>query len=337
MTRSAGDEQQALGAHGEAHRGPPPRAGGAWSLLDRNWRCDAGRDRPGAARRPTCWWSARSRPARRTAYGTPLEAVDRRKAGPAAPAGAPGGCDAHDVPAGRRPDRPGRRAAAAARARSRSSTSRGSADGRSRPPAPSSLQGAVGHLDRRPGRRLPGHGRHRRWSAGPTPRSTRRATGAGWRSSTAAARWPATQRVTILLSPADLPKRGTHFDLAIAVAVLAADGRGAGADALERHGVHRRADPRRAAAAGARACCRWSLAAAARGIDRVFVPEPQAARGGAGAGDGGLRGPLAGPGGRPSCSGDEVPEAPPVAAAVRRRAADLARRGPARGARPAPT
>ena len=35
--------------------------------------------------------------------------------------------------------------------------------------------------------------------------------------------WPSTRRVTILLSPADLPKRGPHFDLAIAVALLAAD------------------------------------------------------------------------------------------------------------------
>ncbi len=35
--------------------------------------------------------------------------------------------------------------------------------------------------------------------------------------------WPSTRRVTILLSPADLPKRGPHFDLSIAVAVLAAD------------------------------------------------------------------------------------------------------------------
>ncbi|WP_238993513.1 YifB family Mg chelatase-like AAA ATPase [Nocardioides caldifontis] len=35
--------------------------------------------------------------------------------------------------------------------------------------------------------------------------------------------WPTTRRVTVLLSPADLPKRGSHFDLAIAVAVLAAD------------------------------------------------------------------------------------------------------------------
>ena len=34
--------------------------------------------------------------------------------------------------------------------------------------------------------------------------------------------WPKTRRITVLLSPADLPKRGPHFDLAIAIAVLAA-------------------------------------------------------------------------------------------------------------------
>ncbi|MGN0062938.1 MAG: magnesium chelatase domain-containing protein, partial [Nocardioides sp.] len=34
--------------------------------------------------------------------------------------------------------------------------------------------------------------------------------------------WPASRRVTVLLAPADLPKRGSHFDLAIAVAVKAA-------------------------------------------------------------------------------------------------------------------
>ena len=37
--------------------------------------------------------------------------------------------------------------------------------------------------------------------------------------------WPSTRRVTILLSPADLPKSGPHFDLSIAVAVLAAGGK----------------------------------------------------------------------------------------------------------------
>lgn len=36
--------------------------------------------------------------------------------------------------------------------------------------------------------------------------------------------WPSTRRVTILLSPADLPKRGPQFDLAIAVGILAATG-----------------------------------------------------------------------------------------------------------------
>ena len=37
--------------------------------------------------------------------------------------------------------------------------------------------------------------------------------------------WPATtKRVTVLLSPADLPKSGAHFDLAIATAILAATG-----------------------------------------------------------------------------------------------------------------
>ncbi len=36
--------------------------------------------------------------------------------------------------------------------------------------------------------------------------------------------WPTTRRVTVLLSPADLPKSGPHFDVAIAAAVLAAAG-----------------------------------------------------------------------------------------------------------------
>ena len=44
--------------------------------------------------------------------------------------------------------------------------------------------------------------------------------------------WPTSRRITILLSPADLPKRGPHFDLAIAVAVLAASGAELPKDAL---------------------------------------------------------------------------------------------------------
>lgn len=35
--------------------------------------------------------------------------------------------------------------------------------------------------------------------------------------------WPSTKRITVLLSPADLRKRGTHHDLAIALAILGAE------------------------------------------------------------------------------------------------------------------
>ena len=68
--------------------------------------------------------------------------------------------------------------------------------------------------------------------------------------------WPTTRRVTILLSPADLPKRGPHFDLAIAVGGARRRRRGARRRALEGVVLRRRADPRRPAARGARACCR---------------------------------------------------------------------------------
>lgn len=89
--------------------------------------------------------------------------------------------------------------------------------------------------------------------------------------------WPATRRVTILLSPADLPKRGSHFDLAIAVAVLAAGG-----------------DIPKAALAGAAfvgeltldgrlravpGVLPMAMTAADRGVLRILVPEPQAAEG----------------------------------------------------------
>ena len=110
----------------------------------------------------------------------------------------------------------------AAATRSRSTTSGGwlmsFATARLHRPA-----GAEGHLIDVQVDVSPGHGRHLRWSAGRTRRCRRRATGCGWRSTTQSRRWPATRRVTILLAPADLPKSGTHFDLAIAVAVKAAD------------------------------------------------------------------------------------------------------------------
>jgi magnesium chelatase family protein len=86
--------------------------------------------------------------------------------------------------------------------------------------------------------------------------------------------WPSTRRVTILLSPADLPKRGSHFDLAIAVGVLAA------ADEVPRREVQQvvligelSLDGRLRGAAGV---LPMTLAAKARGVTCVVVPEPQA-------------------------------------------------------------
>lgn len=94
-------------------------------------------------------------------------------------------------------------------------------------------------------------------------------------------RFPATKRVTILLSPADLPKGGTHYDLAIAVAVMAADK------------SHKELTPELlegwafvgelSVSGGLRpvpGVLPMVIAAASHGITRVFVPEPQAAEAG---------------------------------------------------------
>ncbi len=123
--------------------------------------------------------------------------------------------------------------------------------------------------------------------------------------------WPATKRITILLSPADLLKRGTHFDLAIAVSVLAADGK----------------IPQRSLAGTAligeltldgglrtvTGVLPMVLAAASRGITRVFVPEPHADEaamvpGMVVLGMRSLKQVVA------ELCGEEVPDAPPVAA-----------------------
>ncbi len=86
--------------------------------------------------------------------------------------------------------------------------------------------------------------------------------------------WPSTRRVTILLSPADLPKRGSHFDLAIAVGVLAAAG-DVPRSSLE--GVvlvgELTLDGRLRAVPGV---LPMTMAAKARGIRCMVVPEPQA-------------------------------------------------------------
>lgn len=85
--------------------------------------------------------------------------------------------------------------------------------------------------------------------------------------------WPATRRVTILLSPADLPKRGPHFDLAIAVATLAASG---AVPVASLAGVvfigELTLDGRLRAVPGV---LPMAMAASARDISCVVVPEPQ--------------------------------------------------------------
>lgn len=94
-------------------------------------------------------------------------------------------------------------------------------------------------------------------------------------------RWPATKRVTILLAPADLPKGGTHYDLAIAIAVMAADKKH---DDLTADLLEGWAFIGELSVSGALrpvpGVLPMVIAAAAHGITRVFVPEPQAAEAG---------------------------------------------------------
>lgn len=85
--------------------------------------------------------------------------------------------------------------------------------------------------------------------------------------------WPTTRRITILLSPADLPKRGSHFDLAIAIGVLVAGDPDFDAAVLDDWVFvgELTLDGRVRAVAGV---LPMVMAAASRGIGRVIVPEP---------------------------------------------------------------
>ena len=86
--------------------------------------------------------------------------------------------------------------------------------------------------------------------------------------------WPSSRRTTILLSPADLPKRGTHYDLAIAVSVLGATG------AVPRESLDGVVFIGELTLAGGLRSVAGVLpmvmAAAQRGVRHVVVPEPQA-------------------------------------------------------------
>ncbi|TNM41119.1 YifB family Mg chelatase-like AAA ATPase [Nocardioides albidus] len=88
-------------------------------------------------------------------------------------------------------------------------------------------------------------------------------------------RWPATKRCTFLFSPADLRKSGTHFDLAMAVSLMAADGQ------LEPRWLDGAAFVGELTLAGglrpALGVLPMALAAAAAGLARIYVPEPQIA------------------------------------------------------------
>ncbi|RNM15842.1 YifB family Mg chelatase-like AAA ATPase [Nocardioides pocheonensis] len=86
--------------------------------------------------------------------------------------------------------------------------------------------------------------------------------------------WPTSRRITILLSPADLPKRGPHFDLGIAVGVLAAGEEEFPAGALDDVVLigELTLDGRLRCVPGV---LPMVMSASARGITRVIVPEPQ--------------------------------------------------------------
>lgn len=131
--------------------------------------------------------------------------------------------------------------------------------------------------------------------------------------------WPTTRRTTILLSPADLPKRGTHFDLAIAVGVLAASVEPRTESPIPTDGAvfvgELSLDGRLRPTPGV---LPMVMAAADRGIARVFVPEPQAAEaalvpGMAVFGVRSLAQVIA------ALRGEPVPEAPPVSGESGRR------------------
>ncbi|MGH3414647.1 MAG: YifB family Mg chelatase-like AAA ATPase [Marmoricola sp.] len=87
--------------------------------------------------------------------------------------------------------------------------------------------------------------------------------------------WPTSKRMTVLLSPADLPKRGTHVDLAIAVAVVAAADKEFPRSALDGVALvgELSLDGRLRCVPGV---LPMVMAARSRGIRRICVPEPQA-------------------------------------------------------------
>lgn len=124
--------------------------------------------------------------------------------------------------------------------------------------------------------------------------------------------WPGTtRRITVLLSPADLVKKGPHFDLAIAVSILAADGVVPAAALRETALIGELTlDGGLRSVPGV---LPMVLAAADRGVRHVFVPEPQAREAAMVPGMA-VFGMRSLPQVVAELCGDPVPDAPPVAA-----------------------
>ena len=159
------------------------------------------------------------------------------------------------------------------------------------------LRGRRRPRDRRAGRRLARAGRPHAGRSGRQEPAREARDRVRMAINNDCGRWPATKRVTILLSPADLPKGGTHYDLAIAVAVMAADKQHEelGPDLLDGWAFIGELS----VSGGLRpvpGVLPMVIAASAHGIARVFVPEPQAAEAALVPGHDRLRGPVAGPG-----------------------------------------
>ena len=155
------------------------------------------------------------------------------------------------------------------------------------------------------------------WWAGPTPRCTRPGTGADGDQQLGAGsegHLAGDLPGDVLLAPADLPKSGTHFDLAIAVGVRAACG------AVPPSSLVGTVFVGELSLSGSlrpvTGVLPMVIAASARGIRRVFVPESQAREaamvpGMEVFGMRSLAQVVA------ELSGEEVPEAAPVAEPVR--------------------